>query len=268
MAHTLPFVGDSFHSEKTPVSLMARLFPGVVFYAKMIALYVHAGKRAKAGYSGTKWAEDSLVCIDHLESVGGHFDVDGMDNFKHFEGPCVFAGNHMSTLETICLPCLIQPFKDTTFVVKKSLYNYPYFRDILIARDAVCVERKSIREDLKTMLEEGERHLKAGQSIIVFPQGARYPVFNPSDFNSIAVKLAKKAGVPIVPFALWSQAWGIGKILHDFGKITPSIPVRIRFGAPIAVEGTGKEAQRELLEFITGTLKGWNPAYVASESAE
>jgi len=33
---------------------------------------------------------------------------------------CVFIGNHMSILETFVLPCLIQPHRDVTFVVKES----------------------------------------------------------------------------------------------------------------------------------------------------
>ncbi|MEZ4662244.1 MAG: 1-acyl-sn-glycerol-3-phosphate acyltransferase [Caldilineaceae bacterium] len=71
------------------------------------------------------------------------------------DGPCVFIANHMSTLETICLPGVIQPYKDCTFIVKRGIVEYPVFKHLMIARDPVVVDRKNWAEDLKVVLEEG-----------------------------------------------------------------------------------------------------------------
>jgi hypothetical protein len=65
------------------------------------------------------------------------------------------------------------------------------------------------------MMDGGLARLKQGISIVVFPQTTRMVDFDASQFNSIGVKLAKKAGVPVVPartedacVVQWSPAQG------------------------------------------------------------
>ena len=255
---SFPYKGSEMHSPARTVTGIARVFPSLAFYSRMVAVYISAGQRAKKGlYSGKMWALDSYDAIQALERVGCRFIVEGMDNFKKFDGPCVFAANHMSTLETVCLPALIQPYKDATFVVKSSLYNYPIFHYILRSREAIAVARQNPREDLKVVLEKGGEALAKGRSVIVFPQSTRYAVFDPAHFNSIAIKLARKADVPVVPVALYTAAWSEGRIFSDFGFIHPEIPIRFRFGEALHVSGTGKTEHAATMQFIMDTLKEW-----------
>jgi len=85
----------------------------------------------------------------------------------------------MSILETFVLPCLIQPHRDVTFVVKESLITYPLFGQVMRSRQPVVVGRDNPREDLKTVLEEGQKRLEANISIIIFPQTTRSVEFDP-----------------------------------------------------------------------------------------
>ena len=163
----------------------------------------------------------------------------------------------MSTLETFILPTLIAPFKDTTFVVKQSLVDYPVFKHIMRTRDPITVGRTNPREDLKAVLEGGAARLQAGMSVIIFPQTTRTSVFDPEQFNTIGVKLAKKAGVPIVPIALKTDAWGNGALLKDYGRIDPSKKVYFAFGKPLQIKDRGTEEQHKIVEFIAGKLKKW-----------
>jgi 1-acyl-sn-glycerol-3-phosphate acyltransferase len=163
----------------------------------------------------------------------------------------------MSTLETFVLPAIIAPFRDTTFVVKQSLIDYPVFRYVMRSRDPVTVGRTNPREDLKAVLDGGTERLKAGRSIVIFPQTTRAPAFNTGDFNSIGVKLAKKAGVPIIPIALRTDAWANGKRFKDFGRIRPARKVHVDFGEPITVRDRGTEEHEEIVRFIQGRLKRW-----------
>jgi 1-acyl-sn-glycerol-3-phosphate acyltransferase len=195
--------------------------------------------------------------LQALEQVGVEFEVTGIDQLQRFDSPCLVVGNHMSTLETMILPGLVQPCRDVTFVVKQSLLDYPVFKHVMRSRDPIAVSQTNPRADFKAMMQGGVERLVQGRSLIVFPAGERAAKFDPARFNTIGVKLARKAGVPIVPCALDSSAWGIGRWISDVGKIDPTRKVRIAFGEPIEVEGRGTEAQAAIIEFITEKLIAW-----------
>jgi 1-acyl-sn-glycerol-3-phosphate acyltransferase len=227
-------------------------------YASVVRIVVTGSSQAKRGrYGDDEWCRNSIDTLFAFERVGGVFEIDGIDNFRTLDGPCVFIGNHMSTLETFVLPSLIVPFKKVTFVVKQSLVEYPVFKHIMRARDPITVGRTNPREDLKAVLEGGEERLKKGISLVIFPQTTRSEVFDPDHFNTIGVKLARRAGLPVVPIALQTDAWGNGKYLKDFGRIDPSRTVRFSFGEPMTIEGRGDEEHQKIIEFITGKLKEW-----------
>jgi 1-acyl-sn-glycerol-3-phosphate acyltransferase len=124
-------------------------------------------------------------------------------------------------------------------------------------RKPVVVGRESPREDLKLVLEEGRQRLEANVSVVIFPQTTRSAIFDPSKFNTLGIKLAKRCNVPAVPFALKTDAWGLGKRVKDFGPIRPERTVRIHFGKPMRIQGNGKEEHTAIVEFIQKNLAAW-----------
>ena len=248
----------SYRTAQRRLSLLGRVLPSFRFYVEAFAIVFSASRRAKRGkYGNAEWCGSSLAILRGLEKIGVVAEISGMENFSHLPGPCVFIGNHMSTLETFVLPTLIVPFKKVTFVVKQSLVDYPFFKHIMRARDPITVGRTNPREDLKAVLEGGAERLKHGTSLVIFPQTTRSEVFDPSQFNTIGVKLAKRAGVPVVPVALLTDAWGNGKYLKDFGRIDTSRTIHFSFGEPMTIQGRGDEEHQKIVEFITGKLKEW-----------
>lgn len=193
--------------------------------------------------------------------MGAVFEVTGIEHLRTLEGPCVFIGNHMSTLETFALPAIIRPFTPVTFVVKQGLVEYPVFRHIMRSRDPVIVGRTNPRDDLKAVLEGGEARIKKGISIVIFPQQpkgtTRSVEFDPSAFNTMGIKLAKRAGVPVVPFAVKTDAWRNGRYLTDFGRIDPSKDVHISFGRPLHVTERGAKEHQAVVDFIMDRLAAW-----------
>jgi 1-acyl-sn-glycerol-3-phosphate acyltransferase len=126
------------------------------------------------------------------------------------------------------------------------------------SRNPIVVSRDNPRQDLVTVLEEGAKRLTQGTSIILFPQTTRTPQFDPAQFNTLGVKVAKKADVPVVPVALKTDAWENGSMLKDFGAIVPERTVHIRFGAPIQVDGNGRTQHEAVVAFIQENLRRWN----------
>jgi len=254
----LRYENGSYWTAPARISFMARALPSFTFYPRLVSIGVRGSAQAKRGHYGTpEWCDDSLATLRALEASGVKFEITGTESFKAVDGPCVFIANHMSTLETFILPTLIAPFKDATFVVKQSLIDYPVFKHIMRARNPIAVGRTNPREDLRAVLEGGAERLKAGMSIIIFPQTTRTAVFDPEQFNTIGIKLAKKAGVPVVPIALKTDAWGNGALLKDYGKIDPSKKVHFAFGKPLWIKDRGTEEHQEIIGFITGKLKEW-----------
>jgi 1-acyl-sn-glycerol-3-phosphate acyltransferase len=261
------FVDGAYRTAAGERSWLAQALPGLRFYSLAAAVVWRASRLARRGvYDDAAWSRSSLGILRALEAAGVRLEITGVDHFRNLAGPCVFVGNHMSTLETFVLPSVIVGSKRVTFIVKRELTTYPVFGHVMRARDPVTVGRANPREDLKAVLEGGTERLRAGISIIVFPQTTRTPVFDPAAFNSIGVKLAKRAQVPLVPIALKTDAWGNGWIVKDIGRIDPAKAVRIEFGAPLAVQGAGGAEHQHVVDFIRERLRAWGAA-VAGEGS-
>lgn len=254
----LPLVDGAYRTHRDRHSILARLSPGLVFYSRIFPIVFGASAKAKRGrYDDAEWERSSLTTLRALEAAGVSFDVCGLEHVAAIEGPCVFIGNHMSTLETFILPVLLLPFKQFTFVVKRSLMDYPVFGHVMRSRDPVAVTRTNPREDLKAVLEGGSDRLRKGMSLVIFPQTTRVPRFASKEFNSMGVKLAKRADVPVIPLALKTDAWGNGRLAKDFGRIDPSRTAHFAFGAPLRVTQQGAAEHHEIIEFIASHLKVW-----------
>lgn len=251
---------DFYSTEGSKISPIAKISSGFYFYTRLMKLVFSASKKAKKGiYDKKEWEKSSFTFLDILESTGVNVNIDGIDNFRYIEEPVAFIGNHMSTLETFLMPCIVSPYKDVTFIVKKSLVDYPVFKHVMRSRNPVVVGRNNPREDLKIVLTEGAERIRNGYSLIIFPQTTRSNVFDTNQFNSIGVKLAAKTDSKIVPVALKTDAWANGVKFKDFGKIYPKRDVFISFGEPIDTSVKNKtEIHREVQHYIVRKLKSWN----------
>lgn len=229
-----------------------------VFYMKFLSIVFRASGIAKQGkYDDEAWVRSAFEVFDQLEHSGITLDISGMDKLSREDGPCVIIGNHMSMMETLLLPAIVVPFKPATFVVKQSLLEYPVFKHVMRSRNPIAVTRTNPRQDLKTVMAEGVARLQDGLSVIVFPQTTRANEFDPAQMSTIGVKLAKKAGVPIVPLALKTDAWTNGKLMKDFGSLQTEKKCYFTFGEPMRVAGKGADEQEAVNRFIQEKLAGW-----------
>ncbi|MCF8357178.1 MAG: 1-acyl-sn-glycerol-3-phosphate acyltransferase [Prolixibacteraceae bacterium] len=209
-------------------------------------------------YDTARWAHSSYEIFKFVEDCGGKFHITGFDHVDAVKDePVVFISNHMSTLETMIFPCLIAPVKEVTFVVKDNLIRSKTFGPVMRARDPIAVGRTDSRKDLMTVLNEGKEKLIKGTSIIIFPQSTRKLDCNPSEFNSLGVKLAQKNKVRIVPMAIKTDFWENGKLVKDLGIARRKKPIHIKFGEPMAIRGSGKEEHQFVVDFIQDHLREW-----------
>ncbi|MEI3001428.1 MAG: lysophospholipid acyltransferase family protein [Victivallis sp.] len=193
-----------------------------------------------------------------VEKCGGRIHLRGLENLRDVSGePVVLIGNHMSLLETALFHAVAREYLDFTFVIKQSLLTVPFFRDIMRSLGAIPVGRENPRDDLRAVLGDGKKVLESGRSIIIFPQSTRSETFDAAKFNSIGIKLAKTAGVRVLPFALKTDFLGNGKYLRDMGPVRPKRGVYFEFAPARAVEGNGQALQQEIIGFIQSRLASW-----------
>jgi len=228
------------------------------FYRRMMGVVLRGGRLYRANeYNRENWQDLSLDMWRAVEGCGGTIEVTGLEHLDALDGPAVIVANHMSMLETFMIPAMVLPFSHMTFVVKKSLMHVPLFRYVMLGVRPIVVTRENPREDMKVLMEEGQSVLADGRSIVVFPQSTRNPVLQPRQFNSVAVKLAKRAQVPVVPLALKTDFQALGKWIKDMGKVYRDRRVYFKFGEPLKVTGNGREQQEAVLQFIATQYKSW-----------
>ncbi|MDD4649649.1 MAG: lysophospholipid acyltransferase family protein [Desulfoplanes sp.] len=254
----VPEVKDSYFSPVIKVSLLGKLFPSLCFYVRD---FVQIGRVysliKRQALTLEKFADCSYGVARALESVGCRISVENASALDRVGGPCVIVANHMSTLETFVLPWIVLQHVPMTFVVKKGLLKIPFFGVVTAGWDPIAVGRTNPREDLVCVLKEGQGRLDRGIAVVVFPQSTRMLTFTPAQFNTIGVKLARRAKVPVVPLALKTDAWANGKRLKDFGPIDASKTIRFCFGEPMEVTGNGRAEHEKCVDFVQRKLEEW-----------
>lgn len=254
----LNLIQSGYRTERKSTNFFARYFPSFLFYCRFIAIVFRASWKAKRNkYGFEEWNDSSFDTLKALESSGCEIEINGLENLRNLNTPCVIIGNHMSFLETVILPVIILPFLKITYIVKESLLTYPVFQHVVRSRNPIAVTRMNPRQDLKTVMSQGVERLQEGVSIIVFPQTTRSHEFDPKQLSTIGVKLAKKAGVPVVPLALRTDALKNGKYHKDLGRLDSSRKVYFCFGRPLEVKDRGKEEHQIILDFIGSQLHHW-----------
>jgi len=254
----LIYTNNRYHTPANATSFWGKLFPSFSFYMSFLANVYFSSRKAKQGnYDDAAWCQSSYKVLQALERTGLQVSIAGVEYLRGLDSPCVIVGNHVSMMDTVIVPSIVVQERPMTFIIKESLMEYPVFKHVMRSRNPIALSRENAREDLKKVLSEGQKRLQQGISVAVFPQTTRGTDFDPKQFNTIGVKLALKAGVPVLPLALKTDAWTNGKIIKDLGKICPEISTHFCFGPPIRVKDKGKEAHNQVIEFISEKLKEW-----------
>lgn len=257
-----PFPNDSYDTpDNAKRFLMDRLFLNsrLFFHFSNYCNFFKTGRLGRKGVlDHERMVERSICNIKTVEGCGGRIHIRGLNNISAVEGPALFVGNHMSFLETVLLNSIIGSRKQFTFVIKDSLLDIPYFGDIMRANRAIGVTRKDPKADFKTVISEGQKLFKEGISIVLFPQATRTVAFEPDKFNTIGIKLAKAAGVPVIPIALKTDFLANGKCLKDLGPLQRDKDIYFEFAPAIReFTGNGKKEHQQIIEFIQAKLSEW-----------
>jgi 1-acyl-sn-glycerol-3-phosphate acyltransferase len=121
------------------------------------------------------------------------------------DGPLIFACNHESALDILALLSVLP--RAVRFVAKRELFEIPIFGWYMRIGGHIEVDRQHHAQAIASLKAAG-RTIRAGTSLIVFPEGTRSKDGQIHPFKKGPFVVAMEAGVPVVPVAI-SGAGGI-----------------------------------------------------------
>lgn len=166
-----------------------------------------------------------------LLTWGFHYRYEGSQDFPR-SGPVLVLANHQSFFDPPIVGCAIR--RHTCFLARKTLFRGLFGR--LISRlNTVPVDQEGVaKEGLKGILEQ----LKAGQVVLVFPEGERTPTGEVQPLKPGIMLLMKRIEAPIVPVGVAGAFDALPRTrkwpkLSPFFLPTTGADIAVSYGKPI-----------------------------------
>ena len=167
-----------------------------------------------------------------LDRYGVEVAACGHENIP--KGPVLFVSNHQGYSDIIVFMSVLRG-KQIGFVAKKTLNKVPGFGPWIRAIRSLYLSQDDSRAAVK-VFQTGEQWLREGFSLVIFPEGHRSLGDGMNDFKKGSLRLATKAGVPIVPVSLM----GTWHIYEERGYPGPG-KVLFHIHPPIHTAGLSRE---------------------------
>ncbi len=138
------------------------------------------------------WARFLAFCS------GIKVEASGLENIPR-DKPLILVANHQGAADIpVLLAYLPVRFR---FAIKKELFGLPVFGWYLRQAGYFPIDRQVILSAYKT-LEQIIEILKAGESVMIFPEGTRSKDGSLGKFKRGSLMAALKSGAPVVPIAI------------------------------------------------------------------
>lgn len=163
------------------------------------------------------WSRVNLFLMRVLAGID--VEIRGLGNLP--AGGALVASKHQSTFETLFL---LHVFHRAAFILKRELTWIPVFGWYCSKTRMIPVDRKRGREALKDMTRRALAEMRAGRSILIYPEGTRRPPGAEPAYKFGVVHLYRETGMPLVPVALNSGLfWPRHQFLRHPGTIVVEI---------------------------------------------
>ena len=158
-------------------------------------------------------------------------------------GRYVFMANHRSLFD---IPALMVSLPgQTRFLAKKSLFQIPIFGWALRAGGFITIDRKNLSSARDSFTQAVSR-LRAGISVLVFPEGTRSTVEEILSFRRGGFLLALKSGLPIVPAGIR----GSREVQSKKSFVIRPGTIWVRYDAPLDTGEYSVSGKDELMEAV------------------
>jgi 1-acyl-sn-glycerol-3-phosphate acyltransferase len=167
-------------------------------------------------------------------------------------GGCIVVANHSSHADTAVLLAALPPKAKPVFGAAADYwFDVPVRKFIATSVAGVLPVRRSGGGSYDALLAAVRPALKAGRTVVIYPEGTRSTDGNIGEFRSGALRLARECGVPIVPVAVT----GTADVLPKGGRWSPA-PMQVCIGEPI---DPNTASASELREHVLALREGLQP---------
>jgi len=154
--------------------------------------------------------------------------------------PVVFMSNHESWLDIPVLMATIPG--QVRFLAKKSLFSIPFLGWAMRAMGFIPVDRENRRTAIKSF-ETAAARIRAGRSVLVFPEETRTSDGKLLPFQRGGFLIALKAALPIVPVGID----GARRCMPKYNYLLRPGRITVRFGEPIPTAGRAVSEKTALM---------------------
>ena len=185
--------------------------------ATMVIVASLLGMKPKPGgllHRAPRWWAEGL-----LSAAGVSVVLHGEERMRTGE-PRIFVCNHVSWYDVLVLVAYLPRY---SFVAKAELFRIPLFGRGALAVGTIPIERDNRKSAFESYRVAAER-IRAGASVVVYPEGTRGATYALRPFKKGPFVLAVAAGVPVVP-----------TIVHGSIEVLPRNSLRLHAGRTIHV---------------------------------
>ena len=156
--------------------------------------------------SGDKNKDDIEVIVENtarnwarslVNITGSKIEVKGAELIP--QGAVLFAANHQGNFDIPLFLGFVPGAKG--FIAKIELEKFPIISIWMKKMHCVFIDRGNMRKSLLAMRQAAE-NLKAGYSMVVFPEGTRGKGKPLAEFKRGSLSIAERANVPVVPVTI------------------------------------------------------------------
>jgi len=179
------------------------------------------------------------VCGIGVSTHGGH-DV-------AWHQPLIVMANHQSYFD---IPVLYNVLPEPLgMLAKKELFRVPVFNAAMRGLRCLPIDRSDRRQSFESLRVAAD-HVRAGNSIVVFPEGTRSGDGKVQELKKGPFHLAEMAGVPIVPVGIR----GTRDALAKDGVLVRGAHVVVTIGSPIVEVRVGQDARDHTRDAVRAAL--------------
>ena len=157
--------------------------------------------------------------------------------------PYVFMPNHASMVDIwVVFVAIPASFR---FIAKKQLASIPLFGWAMAAGRFIFIDRQNAASARRTM-DEASRRIRAGQSVVIFPEGTRTRDGRLLPFKKGGFHLAIDSGAAVVPVAIK----GSREVMPRGAALIRAGTVTLEVDAPIPTTGLTTSDRDALIEKV------------------